>query len=88
MSQHPPESEDPVRLTFTRVRWREGYNADEVDAFLRRVRRSLGSGDGSVTAHDVSAIRFSPVRIKEGYHMGEVDAELERLAVRLRNHDM
>jgi DivIVA domain-containing protein len=77
-SLEPPTP--PQLLRFTRVRFREGYNIEDVDDFLRRAHHALESRDGSITASDVHASRFRPVRIKECYAMGEVDEELDRIA--------
>lgn len=59
---------------FTRVRWREGYDIGEVDAFVGRVVA------GTVEAAEVQTIRFTPVRLREGYDMGQVDAYLDGVA--------
>jgi DivIVA domain-containing protein len=66
-------------LRFTRVRFREGYDIEDVDEFLRRAHHALESRDGSITASDGHACG-RPVCIKECYAMGEVDEELDRIA--------
>lgn len=63
---------------FSIVRWREGYNSDEVDAFLVR------ADAGSLTSAEVEKARFTPVRLRPGYSMSEVDAYLDTLVSRLR----
>lgn len=81
-----PSSEPPTpahQLRFTRVRFREGYNMEDVDDFFRGAHHTLESRDGSITASDVHSVRFRPVRLKEGYDMGEVDEELDRVAAAL-----
>lgn len=74
----------PHELRFTRIRFREGYNMDDVDEFFRRAHHALESRDGSVTASEVHSVRFRPVRVKEGYDMGEVDEELDSVAAALQ----
>ncbi len=80
----PLDLDTPV--TFSRVRWQEGYDVREVDAFVRRVQEDLRSPVTTLRAGDVRAARFRPVRLREGYEMREVDdylAALEQtLAVR------
>ena len=85
-SLDPPTPLD--RLSFSRVRLREGYDVAEVDEFLRRAHHALESQDGSVTSVDVQNARFGPVRLREGYDMGEVDNELDRLAAALRRQEL
>ena len=63
---------------FSRVRWREGYDIAEVDAFLAKVDA------GSAASADVQSARFTPVRLRWGYAMGEVDAYLASIEDALR----
>ena len=64
---------------FPLVRFREGYDAGEVDAFLADVEpRVTGRPDGSVAAL-VREARFTLVRLRQGYDMGAVDAHLDAL---------
>lgn len=62
---------------FALVRWREGYDCEDVDAFLVRAEA------GSLTSTDVADARFKPVRLRPGYDMGQVDAYLDGLAAQL-----
>lgn len=66
-------------IAFTVVQFREGYTLDEVDAFIGRAVRSLGSPVPTLTAQDVRDVRFTPVRLRQGYEMAEVDAYLDDL---------
>lgn len=82
---------DPLDLdapvTFSRVRWQEGYDVREVDAFVRRALDDLRSPGTTMRASDVRAARFRPVRLREGYQMREVDDYLDALeqTLALRN---
>ncbi len=73
--------------TFTRTRWREGYVADEVDAFLERVARTLEAGPAGsdpVDADTVVQVRFSPTKFRAGYDQDEVDDFLDEVVTTLR----
>ena len=63
---------------FPLVRFRGGYDAGEVDAFLADVEPRV---DGSVAAL-IREARFTPVRLRQGYDMGAVDAHLDALHAR------
>jgi len=61
-----------------------GYDVDEVDAMLERIRTAMASTDGAVRA-SVRASLNSPelsVRVR-GYDRAEVDAYLRRAIDRL-----
>lgn len=79
----PSAAPDPLDLeapvTFHRVRWQEGYDVREVDAFVRRALDELRSPGTTMRAGDVRAARFRPVRLREGYEMREVDDYLDAL---------
>jgi len=78
----PRTDPDLTRFTdiaFTVVQFREGYTLDEVDAFIGRAVRALGSPAPAMTAQDVRDVRFTPVRLRQGYEMAEVDAYLDDL---------
>lgn len=64
---------------FKLVRWREGYDVAEVDAFVAKVEAG-----GVASSADVESVRFTPVRLRQGYEMGAVDAYLDGIAARLR----
>lgn len=62
---------------FTVVRLREGYNIDEVEAFVSRAEM------GTLSSSEARTVRFTPVRIRPGYAMGEVDDYIDSLAAQL-----
>lgn len=72
-----------MKIRFTSVRFGEGYDAQEVDDFIDRCERAVRSGDGSVTAEEVTQKRFTPTRFREGYDMEEVDRFLDDVLVPL-----
>ena len=69
----------PAPVTFSRVRWQEGYDVRQVDAFVQRALDDLHSPGTTLRASDVRAARFRPVRLREGYRMREVDDYLDAL---------
>ncbi|MDX2969930.1 DivIVA domain-containing protein [Kribbella solani] len=71
--------------SFSRVRLREGYARDEVDAFVDRVLATVNglSVDRPVTAQEILNTRFRTVRLSEGYDTTEVDLFLDTAAARL-----
>lgn len=71
--------------SFRAVRFGEGYDVNEVDDFVDRVERALGSGDRSLTPQQVLQQRFTPTRFGEGYAMDDVDAYLDEAVLRLRD---
>jgi len=74
---------------FSRTSFREGYDPDEVDAFLDRVATTLAayaSGrppEAPLTREHVLAVRFRPTKFREGYDQDEVDDFLDLAAVAL-----
>ena len=70
-----------IPASFDRVeRTQYGYNAKQVDEFMRRARVSFETPDAAarqVTSGDVRAVSFDPV--KGGYTAAAVDAALDRL---------
>jgi len=64
---------------FTRVRWREGYDIADVDAFIERLTATIEgrSIDQPVTVDDIRNVIFTPVRFREGYDVQEVDTFLD-----------
>ena len=73
--------------SFRRVRWREGYSIEEVDAFVERVEEALRSPSPSMSADDVSGVTFTAVRLREGYSMQDVDGWLDQAESALRARD-
>ncbi len=79
----PIDPANPAGTRFpTTGRLLEGYDIDEVDAFVTRCERALSTRDGSVTSTTLSEARFTPVRLRPGYRMDPVDAHLAVLAER------
>lgn len=76
-------SSDEVRgIRFKTVRLTEGYDEDEVDAFLDRVVLALlepVEGPQRLSADDVRNSLFTTTRLREGYDMEDVDAFLDRV---------
>jgi DivIVA domain-containing protein len=71
---------------FTRVRWREGYDMAQVDAFLERLMATVEGRyvERPVTADDIRSVIFTPVRLTYGYSVEEVDAFLDTAESLLR----
>ena len=66
--------------TFSRVRWREGYQVGDVDDFLLEIRPLLdGRLPDPALADRIVNARFRPVRLRAGYDMMQVDAYLDQL---------
>lgn len=68
-----------MRIRFSTRRFGEGYDTDEVDAFLDRCEQALVRRDGSLTAEEALGQRFTPRR--SGYAMDEVDEFLDTVLV-------
>lgn len=64
---------------FRRTRWRPGYSALEVDAFIAEVEIALFSPEPRVSASDVARQRFTEVQRGPGYDMGDVDWYLTKV---------
>ncbi|QNE17539.1 DivIVA domain-containing protein [Kribbella qitaiheensis] len=64
---------------FTAVRLREGYDMEQVDAFVDRVMATVNGLPVSspVTPREIHKVQFRPVRISEGYDVEEVDKFLD-----------
>jgi DivIVA domain-containing protein len=71
---------------FTRVRWREGYDMAQVDAFIERLMATVEGRyvERPVTADDIRSVIFTPVRLTHGYAVEEVDAFLDTAESSLR----
>ncbi|PLS29215.1 cell division protein DivIVA [Bifidobacterium parmae] len=73
-------SVDDIRnKTFQTVRFKEGYDVDEVDDFLDKVVDGMKAGR-PMTAAELGAQTFHTVRFKEGYDVADVDEFLNELA--------
>lgn len=77
---------------FSPVRFREGYDMNEVDRFLVRVTDTLRSYEqrngrtAALSAVDVVKARFQPTKFRSGYNQDEVDAFLDQVVAALRSH--
>ena len=72
-----------MEIRFASTRFGPGYDTQEVDDFIDRCERAVRSGDGSITAQEVTEKRFTPTRFREGYDMDEVDRFLDDVLVPL-----
>ena len=82
-----PEEID--RVSFTQVKFREGYDIDEVDAFVAAVRASIAAGPSATGALGSDAVRntrFQPTKFRPGYDQNEVDALLQQAGDTLRGY--
>lgn len=69
---------------FSTTRLREGYDQDEVDAFLEEIRETfLGIRKPFLTSDDVRNKQFSATLLRPGYDRDEVDAYLNEVELRL-----
>lgn len=66
--------------TFQTVRFRTGYDVDEVDDFPDAVMERMKAGQ-PMSAAELEGHTFRTVRFKEGDDTGEVDEFLEELAI-------
>ncbi|GAA2808765.1 DivIVA domain-containing protein [Kribbella solani] len=80
-----PVQGELTKPSFSRVRLREGYARDEVDAFVDRVLATVNGlpVDRPVTAQEILNTRFRTVRLSEGYDATEVDLFVDTTAARL-----
>lgn len=66
------------------TRWGEGYDQDEVDAYVDRIQAAFIGRLPPPSVEEVEDTRFSPVRLVRGYRMDDVDAYLARIAAVVR----
>jgi len=78
-------TDEPPR--FSTVRFREGYDIEEVDEFVRQAGAALEFDPPLMSPDQVENQRFAPRRVRQAYDVGEVDAYLERLADELRRRE-
>ena len=80
---------DVLNHKFSATKFREGYDQDEVDAFLDRVSVTLQgiergeSTPGAVTPQEVGDVKFKATKFREGYDQDEVDDFLDLVRERL-----
>lgn len=76
----PAPGTAPAPPSFGETRWREGYDRDEVDAFVIEVRQALEHGPVPVGLPErIVNATFQPTRLREGYDQDEVDHYLDLL---------
>lgn len=87
----PSITADEVEATaFVQTKFREGYDPEEVDAFLVRCVASIRWIEGAprpaepVTAEQVVQQRFSQTKFRAGYDQDQVDDLLDRVTATLR----
>lgn len=81
---------DGVR--FTPTKFREGYDQDEVDEYLDRVRAALADWETGrpapmLTSHDVVTKSFQPTKFRAGYDQREVDDFLDDVVRTLARYE-
>ncbi|WP_116950702.1 DivIVA domain-containing protein [Jiangella endophytica] len=74
-------AERPAGERFTVVRLAEGYDIGDVDAFLDRVRTTVGT---TLSADEVQRVQFTTVRLRAGYDMRAVDDYLDEVVAELQ----
>ncbi|KRE97398.1 hypothetical protein ASG76_01350 [Nocardioides sp. Soil774] len=70
------------RPTFPVVRWREAYDAEQVDLAVEMVMENLSLPEPRIGRHDLESLRFTPVR-RGGYDMTAVDDWLDEVVAEL-----
>lgn len=73
-----PPSELPAPELPTARFPREGYSADEVDAFVEELRRALRREPPAVAPYEIADQRFKVSRFGRRYRLREVDAYLDQ----------
>ena len=71
------------RPTFPVVRWREGYDTEEVDRAVEMVMTDLSLPEPRIARRDIETLRFTPVRRVAGYDMTAVDDWLDEVVAEL-----
>ncbi len=83
-------------VVITPTKFREGYDPQEVDDFLARVRATFVAhengtstvGSSSLLAVDVVNQRFQPTKFRAGYDQDEIDDLLDRVVAALRAYEV
>ncbi|SFA81333.1 DivIVA domain-containing protein [Nocardioides alpinus] len=71
------------RPSFPTVRLTEGYDIEEVDRAVERVRVGLASPSPTIGRSEIEGLRFTPVRLRPGYEMAAVDDWLDEVVAEL-----
>jgi DivIVA domain-containing protein len=85
-------SEDVAAKKFGTTRWREGYEPQDVDELMERVRETLAGFErrrsiNPITAAEVASALFTPTKFREGYDQNDVDDFLDEIVAALREHE-
>lgn len=70
-----------------RTKFREGYDIDQVDAFVERAAAALDGTGALVAPADVLNARFKATKFAEGYDQDAVDDLLDQVVLSLRARD-
>jgi DivIVA domain-containing protein len=70
-----------------RTKFREGYDIDQVDAFVERAAAALDGTGAAVAPADVLNARFKATKFAEGYDQDAVDDLLDQVVLSLRVRD-
>jgi DivIVA domain-containing protein len=87
-------AEDVRAKRFAPVTFREGYDMEDVDAFLARVQAAMAADDEGragatdLRPEDVVNARFTPTKFRQGYHQDEVDDFLDEIVADLRRRGL
>nr|MBP1191245.1 DivIVA domain-containing protein [Frigoribacterium sp. PvP032] len=87
-------AEDVQAKRFSPVKFREGYDMADVDAFLARVQSVMAADDEGRTGapdmmpEDVVNARFTPTKFREGYHQDQVDDFLDEIVADLHRRGL
>lgn len=89
-----PVTADQVEgTTLTQTTFREGYDPEEVDAFLRECVANIRWLEGGpepvtrITPEQILHKRFSQTKFRAGYDQSEVDDLLDRVTATLKAAD-
>lgn len=85
-------SQQVAAVDFPVVRWREGYEIDDVRALLDRIRAALEGYEGrgtisDLTARDVERTRFQATKFRAGWDRDVVDAFLDEAIATLTAYE-
>jgi hypothetical protein len=86
-------SRDVAAASFPIVKWRVGYEIDEVTAMLVGASETLDSHErrvrhpAPVTAAQASGALFHPTKFRDGFDRNAVDEYLDRVREALRRYE-
>jgi len=83
-------SSELPNIRFKATKFREGYDMDQVDAFLEQVRASLQACERrlppQLTSEGIVNARFQPTKFRQGYDQDQVDDFLDTATLALRSY--